>query len=106
MRAFLRGAVLGLVLAEAYRRRPVRTRIVNGFPRYDQRRRCPKCGGVATVSFDTGLGFDFIRNNSPPWGQVLDRKCSCCGHGWMERPLDAWEATDAEKREWTERSRA
>lgn len=63
------------------------------FPVFDAQRRCPKCGGDASVKWQ-GKPNPSVRWQfwAPPW-DVIVRRCTRCAHAWYESPLD--EAEDA-----------
>ena len=44
-------------------------------PKYDETRKCVKCGGSASV------GFNFDE-------ELIHRVCKTCGYAWRELPLD------------------
>ena len=55
---------------------------------YDPAAKCPKCGyAVVSVYFYPYLsGWDY---RVPLNGEVMQRRCSRCGYGWLEACLKA-----------------
>ena len=51
--------------------------------RYNKDSRCPKCGEVGASSV-----FETMYAAGRPDLQWISRKCSNCGFGWEEEPLD------------------
>lgn len=71
----------------------------------DPQRRCPKCGGDASLEFKTttmaGYGYSFEIYVTRFWvdypGGVILRRCTHCDHQWYEAPLDWQEPTEEER---------
>ena len=49
--------------------------------KYNEDRKCPKCGGRASTNFIKSTGMDI-----EPTG--LKRTCCNCGYSWFEESLD------------------
>lgn len=50
-----------------------------GLRYFDPLRRCPKCGGSASVKHERMMGYDMMR---------LIRRCERCDYFWRELPID------------------
>jgi hypothetical protein len=64
----------------------------------DPQRRCPKCGGSASLEHRHDFGmFEMAESFEFPGGLIV-RRCERCAHSWYELPLDHVPLMDEELR--------
>jgi len=73
-------------------------------PEFDRLRRCPKCGGDATVEYRQWREWPF---GISTYLNRIVRRCERCSHAWYELPLDYDEDAELEiLRAQSERAKA